>query len=404
MNATTNILDEVFRVVKSLNMGWTFIGLVIATVMWHFRTLQYRYFGWCVKCCRLNLKKANKPYVKRIKIEGELETALKSDESPTVLVFGGRGNGKSTILRNLLAKRNAVIWVSASAESLDQITKFICAKIHKFLPPDLPSMQEALLASRIPAIIVISISFDTPGSTVRQLVQYAKTISFDNKETNRQPRIILEISNSRAAITGGLTEEEYRIEAVEVGPFSQEEALMLVSPMIPTTLRDERRRNQLAEKIVNEYDLKAVWLIRICDELKKIISGDPKDFEQAIDDYWNAKVHNAKVAWTMVRAYLIEKAQDEWSREEQTSAIKNLVTLLNKNPVVNVEDALHALNNDRLSFGDLSEMNAITDMRGHVFYIHPFQARIGWNGKAAKQGANAWLATENGTDNQDNDE
>jgi len=396
-------------VATPLNMGWTFIGLVIATLTWHFRTLQYRYFGWCVKCCQFSPKKSNnniddsrRPYVKRIKIEEELKRALESDESPTVLVFGGRGNGKSMVIQNLLAERNAVICVSA--KSLDEITESICEKIHQFLPPKIPALVRALLASPIPAIIVISANFDTPGTTVRQLVQYAKTISFDYKDTGRQPRIIMEISNSRAAITGGLTEEEYRIKAVEVGPFSQEEALMFVTPLIPTTLRDLKRRTQLAEKIVNKYDLKAIWLIRICDKLKTIVSGDPKDFEQAIDDDWNEKVDNAETAWRMVRAYVVRETKDEWSQDEQTKAIRKLVKLLNKKRLVNANDALRALNNPRLSFRDLSEMNAVTDMRGHVFYIHPFLTTIGWNGKAAKQGANAWLAEENRTNNQDDDQ
>ena len=242
---------------------------------------------------------------------------------------------------------------------------------------------------------MITVNYDALGASLRKLVQYSKGISYDECGEKWQPRVIVEFSNSRAAISGGLTSSEYRIEPVEVGQFSREEALSFVSVKMPTTLRDARRRRQLAENIVDQYDRKAVWLKDICERLKSITGGNPIDFENEIDNFWRAKVLDAQTCWETVQSKILEKLADitpgDMSEQEQKEVIRNLKNLLNDKPVVHVTDALGAINGDRMrrvTFADLSEANAASDMGGHIFYINPFAAKIGWNGKAAKRGAN----------------
>mmetsp|Transcript_2416 Transcript_2416/g.5325 ORF Transcript_2416/g.5325 Transcript_2416/m.5325 type:complete len:352 (-) Transcript_2416:75-1130(-) len=336
----------------------------------------------------LTPKKSSK-YIQRKSVEDEFKAALKHHLSPTVLVFGGRGNGKSTVIRNVLAKHDAVIEINA--KNLDEVTEAICREIHKSLPANVTSLKKALLASPVSATILVSVNFDTPGETLRQLVQYSKGISYDAAETHHQPRIILEISNSRAAIEGRLSEEEFRIKGVEVGPFSRGEALLFVTPRIPTCLEDERRRKQLAERIVEKYDLKPTWLQEVCENLNCITSGDVKDFENAIDNHWASKVADAELNWEDVCTYIMERTKDLLSDEDQAEVIKDLKKKLNSKTVVRWDEIRQVMNSkgpSKLLFSDFTKMNAKTEGTGHIFYIHPFKRHIGWNGKAAKQGAN----------------
>jgi hypothetical protein len=128
------------------------------------------------------------------------------------------------------------------------------------------------------------------------VVTTAKILSYDSTH-RRHPRIVVDISGSRAAIEAGAQLEKRRVIGVHVGHFLDPEALEFVSDRIPKSFVDPLRRQQIANLILEKFDWHVLTLKKVCRLLERSQPTDKDDAEALIREQFELEKKRALMGW-----------------------------------------------------------------------------------------------------------
>lgn len=92
-------------------------------------------------------------------------------------------------------------------------------------------------------VIVVSLEARCGGEALEGVVTTAKVLSYDNRH-KRHPRIVVDVSGSRAAIEAGVQLEKRRVIGVCVGHFTSEEASSYVKSRLPECFKDDLQKDE----------------------------------------------------------------------------------------------------------------------------------------------------------------
>jgi hypothetical protein len=221
-------------------------------------------------------------FVSRSKDEGELLAALKSKFHDTVFVYGRRGSGKTSLIQHALQGRRGVFEIKlfektdadVSAELIEKLT----TGVHMFHSPKddifVQDVFTACWACWVEPIVVVSLEKECNAEVLRAVLTFCKVLSYERRK--KTARFIVSLPGSRAAIDASIQLSELRCVGVHIGNLEEPEALLYTTEWIPTSFKDDSRRNQTAELVVKGFDGHVHTLQKICDDLRH---GKPGDFD-----------------------------------------------------------------------------------------------------------------------------
>lgn len=317
-----------------------------------------------------------------------------NDLSLTVLVFGDRGCGKTSMIQHMLKNRRGVMTVKIKndnrardvvGEATQQLHVLGNVQNRSFLEETFGWFSWFPWVSQ--PILVCQLEERCSASALEDVLVMAKTLSYGNRGRGHA-RILVEISGSRAAIElGGSFLAERRVQGVRVGDFNREEALEFLKSRMPENFSDLNRRVQLAERIVDKIERRAIWLEEVAkllgDDLKKRIKNDEPigvgTAEQVIDSYFNRMVDRSFNGWTSFFSKVDEHVGIPVSASRQQELARVLLTkhkLTTNEFVSKLSDANHL---KRLTGENIRVFNAVTS--AHPFHIDPFEEEVQVGGK-----------------------
>jgi len=211
---------------------------VLVFAFWDFLVIYS--FAWVV----LPFKRAESAivvgkYVPRSGLDRLLNEALKDKRSFTVMVYGARSSGKSTLIKKNLQLRWAVLEVNI--EPGDNISEKIALKsgmsrIKKDLAnqDSLISMFRSCPIQR--PVVILSLNNKATKETIDAVVSYAKTVSFDVRSTygKGEATVIIDLSSYRPAFSAGITQQSSRVIPLKIGPFETIEASNFLDDHLPS--------------------------------------------------------------------------------------------------------------------------------------------------------------------------
>jgi energy-coupling factor transporter ATP-binding protein EcfA2 len=352
--------------------------------------LGYRWFGVHVAACRLWMRRIDKlavsdgEYVKRPAVEALFTAALKSEDHETVLLYGQRGSGKTSFIRSALNGRRGVISIRISKKTNDEVTKEFIEEVSNKVDffgsaQNRTFVEDVFSACPVRPVVVVSLEAKTTGEVLEAVLIMCKILSYDMPKKG-SPRMIVDISSSRAAIDATMKLEDLRVIGVHVGHFSPPEALLYASERMPASLIDTRRREKIARSVAAKFDGRVLTLKKVCLAIRK---GDPTDVD-IIDGRIEAereKVEKKALAgWDIFKEKLAVKLDNDYD----VNAVEEVVRLLLQGPQDSstIIDLLSRKSGDvqRLTRRDIGLFNA--DAGSPPFNIDPFETVLSLSGKA----------------------
>jgi len=365
---------------------------VLVFAFWDFLVIYS--FAWVV----LPFKRAESAivvgkYVPRSGLDRLLNEALKDKRSFTVMVYGARSSGKSTLIKKNLQLRWAVLEVNI--EPGDNISEKIALKsgmsrIKKDLAnqDSLISMFRSCPIQR--PVVILSLNNKATKETIDAVVSYAKTVSFDVRSTygKGEATVIIDLSSYRPAFSAGITQQSSRVIPLKIGPFETIEASNYLDDHLPSKEKkwSATVKADIREAIIEVLDLHVNHLMAICKDLERKPCPDLNAAKLIIKCYATKQEAAKFSSWKYIKLALTEYIV-KWdvSKEQAAKAIQCLVSLF----VEKQSLTLRALNNelkDLVGIG-VSEQQFATwnsDSGGtHVFDVDHFTHRISVNGKFA---------------------
>ena len=227
-------------------------------------TFAHRWIAVRVAAYRLSLKQiaqvvvTDGAFVKRPSLEGELFAALKNADSPTVLVYGQRGSGKTAFIQFALNGRIGVLEINIDKKTHDEAQDELISKVSKKVDffgreKDQFFLEDVFAACLVPPIVVVTLEWKCKGEVLEGLLVMCKSLSYNNR-FQRQPRFVIDLAGSRAAIDASINLRAARAVGVQVGHFSDPEALLYVTERMPESLKDPKRRESIARSVVQKFD------------------------------------------------------------------------------------------------------------------------------------------------------
>lgn len=327
-------------------------------------------------------------FVERPKLKEAILKAASSRFSETVLIYGERGGGKTTLIQHAFKNRRGVMTISIGAptqkEAQDEMIEEISSKLHIFNTPQKRNFIEQVFAMGFTSepIVVVSLEAKCGGDTLEGVVTLSKILSYENRYKTH-PRIVIDISGSRAAIESGLQFYKHRVIGVHVGPFLEQEALSYVTDRMPMSFEDPLRRQAIASLVLEKFDWHVIKLQNICALLEAAQPTDPKEVEALVDRQIRLDKESAWAGWMSFRKNLEAMANNLISEECWE---KVAVLLLEEEQQARVIiDRLHAeilqeKTSKRLTPRDIGLANA--DASHRPLIVDPFKTTVLLVGKA----------------------
>lgn len=327
-------------------------------------------------------------FVERPQLEKEILNAVSSGNSETVLIYGERGGGKTTLIQHAFKKKRGVMTVGISAtsyqEAQEEMIQKISTELHVLSVPQPDKFIEDVFAV-VPTsspIVIVSLEAKCGGETLEAVVTKAKLLSYEQRY-KRHPRIVIDISGSRPAIDSGIQFVKRRVVGVHVGQFKDKEALLYVKQRIPNSFSDPLRRGAIASLIVEKFDWHVIILQEICGLLKALQSTNPKEVEALIRKQTRLAEESAWSGWRSFATNL-ESAASSRISEECWGKVARL--LLKGEQQVRV--IIEALDEELLAKDTLSRLTpqhiglANADAPYHPLAYDPFKTTVSLAGKA----------------------
>ena len=312
-----NLADGTLLVMRLIQTGF---ALFVGTVVFH-RWILVRCAAVKLYCKSVEFRISDGEFVERPDLDREFTHALQAIESKTVLVYGIRGNGKTSLIFHALRKKRGVISVDlkknghddVQTEIVEQVASAIGFPFGLFLfKPDENFLADVFAACPVRPIVVMSMEAMASGAALHGVLVLCKSLSYNRfkVDNGQQGRFILDLSGSRDATEAGIDPMKSRVVPVHVGPFSPEEAKMYltVSQRIPTSFKDVNRRVQLAELIRNQFDLNVLTLKTVC-EVQSRNPTDPAIVDEIILDRKAKQEFLARDAWILFQKLATDELQ-----------------------------------------------------------------------------------------------
>lgn len=385
-NATPDLTDDAERLLLWIRVIFSgMLTLAVTVLVFGRRWILVRLAALRLASKRLKgVTVRDGEYVKRPEKEKEVLVALKSPNYETVLVYGSRGSGKTSLIGHTLKGRKGVFEIKisekstgsdASVEIIELLSKEIdILQKHQ----DRGFVQDVFAASWVPPIVVVSLEPRCNGEVLESVLTMCKIVSYEQIE-KQTARFVVVLSGSRAAIDSSMRLKDLRCVGVHVGNFSRAEALMYTTERVPTTFVDVNRRNQIAERVVDVFDWRVLTLQEVCNALRKGAPGDMKDVDEIIKKEWESAVMTAARGWREFCRKLAEALGDDYS----VIAVDKVVTMLKEKPqhINDIADALLANSKSvPISPRDIGLFNA--DAGAHPLAIDAFETTAFLSGKA----------------------
>jgi hypothetical protein len=299
-----NLADGTLLVMRLIQTGF---ALFVGTVVFH-RWILVRCAAVKLYCKSVEFPISDGEFVERSDLDRELTHALQAMESKTVLVYGIKGNGKTSLIFHALRKKRGVISIDlkknghddVQTEIVEQVASAIGFPFGLFLfKPDENCLADVFAACPVRPVVVMCMEAMASGVALHGVLVLCKSLSYNRfkVDNGRQGRFILDLSGSRAATVAGIGPMKSRVVPVHVGLFSPEEAKMYLSQRIPTSFKDVNRRVQLAELIRNQFDLNVLTLKTVCEALQSRNPTDPAIVDEIIHDRKAKQEFLARDAW-----------------------------------------------------------------------------------------------------------
>ena len=376
----TDAADDTFFWVKLLTA-------VVALVA----TFAHRWIAVRAAAYRLSFKRIAKaivldgPFVRRPSLEGELSAALKNEDSPTVLVYGPRGSGKTSFIHFALDGRAGVlaidIYKKTHDEAQDELISNVSKEVDMFSrEQDQYFLRDVFAACPVPPVVVVTLEAKCKGEVLEGVLVMCKSLSY-NKRFQRQPRFIIDLSGSRAAIEASIRLEDLRAVGVQVGHFSDPEALLYVTDRLPGSLKDPQHRDSLARSVVQDFDGRVLTLKKVCEAIRKEHPTDISIVEATIENEKRKEEKWAARGWWSFCSSLAEKFGAPVSNENLKQAVERL--LEGPQDKLQIIGILSKGSKDIvLSERDIGLFNA--DAGYHPLAFDPFESTISLSGSAIK--------------------
>ena len=148
-------------------------------------------------------------FVERSELQKSFLEAVSSIDSETVLVYGERGGGKTSLIHHALKNRKGVIAVqikkTAHNEAQDEMIENISRKIQIFKSsqPSQLFIEDVFSWCPVEPVVVISLEARCGGDVLDGVITASKILSYENRHKGHA-RIVVDISGSRAAIEAGM--------------------------------------------------------------------------------------------------------------------------------------------------------------------------------------------------------
>lgn len=411
MSEDTDIYEVFFWWLKTtamalgvlITLNSRFVNVRISAVLLAFKTIT-------------PLVKVEGEFVNRGGLLEELKGALTIPDQSTVLLYGKRGGGKTSLIEHALKGRRGVIRISisktrshddAQAELIDKLSRklhlrqadqseeFIhdvfslcawypfdpfvyfsrCWPFNKWFPDrDITFWPEP--------IVVITLSAACEGEVLKGVATLAKELAYDSRHTKR-PRMLIDIAGSRAAIQTGGSLESSRVIGIHVGDFLEEEASQYVFERIPESFQDNLRKKELAASVAEKLDCHVSALQKFCMELKKRKITDKDAFAVFLNAVFADEKSRALTAWST----FFENLEERVGVPVPSQNMENIARMLFQGPQeyqkitdeLKIRDAKSSVRRR-----DLAEANAGSDYI-HPLAIHPFRTTVSLSGKAIKE-------------------
>ena len=362
-----------------------FAALLVIVTTLH-RWIAVHTASWCLSLKRIEeVVIDDGEFVKRPTLQGILSTALRETGSKTVLLYGQRGSGKTSFIRYALKGRRGVLSIQITKKTHDEASKELIEKMSSQVhllgtQQDLVFMEDVFAACRVPPIIVITMDARCKGEVLEAVLILCKSLSYENSfRRGKQPRFLVDISFSRAAIDASSNLEDLRVVGIQVGNFPQDEALLYATERMPASLKDRRRRHEIAMSVVEKFDCRVYTLQKVCKALRNGHPTDVSTVAATIERELRKEQQWAARGWYSFCCSLSVKFGTPVSNKN----LKQVVELLLEGPQnkLTVIGILSLGSNDvMLTERELGLFNA--DAGFHPFNIDPFESTLSLSGTA----------------------
>jgi len=347
-------------------------------------------------------------YVARKELNEHLKRELNDYSYRTVLVYGSRGSGKSTLIKKFLEGK----WVAIDVDVKegDDVTERIALKLN--------TNKEYCNSERLynmchwclwnDPFIVLSLD-KVSADTFRDIISYCKTMSYD-KSTNvmkhsfrRTPRFVVDLSLSRPALSRGINPLPYRFIPIKVGELSLKDATSYLKIRLEKfNTKDHTRLGEEMQKEIEKlkyYNI--LFLKNICDALDANVIPHIDAAKDIIKGSINAEVENYVGCWDAFSgAFLSYFKENDFSQKDALERLQTVGNMLidaflendgtiEKDGTLKVIDIVKVLRRPDeegkfvpVTSQVMSEWNARMD-GNHLFDIDRIALTIGINGQLA---------------------
>lgn len=344
-------------------------------------------------------------YVSRQDLNPDIKAALETDDFRTVLVYGAKGSGKSTLITKHLQLKWAVIQVNyLPTDNLDTIADKIaksCGITYiRMSPVSYITVMRILSWSLFcTPTIIFNVNENATKSTVDSALGAAKTLSYDQKSIYA-PRIIVDMSLSRPAISANVSIEGNRIVPVKVGEFTRQQASSFLDHYLPNKLdeikvqgrknnnnNEETLKDVSREIILGYEDLNPEFLKNICVDLAKNLCPDEEAARKIIQKTISKKKSGFSLAWKTFSKLLSVELKKNLSADEVSGRLTTMVEEFVTKKCVSFLKICTFLDKEgsivsSVTFEEFALWNSISGSP-HLFDVDPFSVDIGVNGPLA---------------------
>lgn len=260
-------------------------------------------------------------YVSRKDLNTEVETKLKDDLYRTVVLYGPRGSGKSTLIKKFLQGRRAAIQIDF--EEGDDTTQRIAE--HIGMAKEFSS--RARLSSMFrwclwqDPVVVLSLNNEVSAKTFGRILNYCKTMSYDKAPDKKNkfsysgcPRFVVDVSLSRSALSNGISPLACRFLPVKVGDLNASEVSTYLEKRLDLKFKkgDDASFSRAIQKEIEALKCYNInFLQAVCGELCTKPCPHIDAAREIIEHESNDQVQNCSDCWATFRdnfeAYFLEK-------------------------------------------------------------------------------------------------
>ena len=244
---------------------------------------------------------SDEEFIDRLELEAEFMEALGRKNSETVLVYGERGVGKTSLIQHALKNRYGVTFVRIRSiphdEAQAKLLERLSNQIHLLkMSQSREFLEDVFACCWVQPVLVISLEAKCGGDALDGIITLSKILSYENRGKGHA-RIVVDISGSRAAIEAGIQFAKRRVVGVHVGFFSPEEAETYVNERVPKSFKDPLRRQDIAKLIVDQFDCHVLKLQSVCELLERTRPTDRAAVESIIRKELELEQESALDGW-----------------------------------------------------------------------------------------------------------